>query len=188
MIYYLNSLPSGGGEQKYIANFDFTQSLTDSVNGFTAVLSNCTRDSSGVHLSGYTSYVSITQLLGILTTPVFTIEVDFGDCNPVVSSDHKRLVMWTEACGFIYRSAGYWAIYNANNWYGQGNSNIDIIDNSTLKIKFHFDHKIEAYVNDTLIYSYNDIRALTTPTSLYIGSKGFSYYDLYVKALRVYYD
>ena len=188
MIYYLNSLPSSGpSAAKYIANFDFTQSLTDSVNGMIATIGAATRDSNGVHLSASNSYINIADLKGIMYLPIFTIEVDVGACNATPSSDHKRFILWNNDSGFIFRSTGNWNIYN-NGWQEAGSSDINAFSNSTLKMKFYFDHKIEVYKNNTLFYSDNNVGALNSPTGLLIGSTSASFYDVYIKAVRAYYD
>lgn len=189
MIYYLNSLPSTSpSDKKYIANFDFTQSTIDSVNGMVANLYNCSRDSLGVHLTAANSNIRITQLVGIMNTPIFTIEVKFGDCNAVSSSSNKRLIMWSYDSGFIYRSNGHWYVYNASNWQDEGSSDINEFANATLKMKFYLDHKIEVYKNDTLFYSDSNIGDLSSPVGLLIGSTSNSFFDIYVKSVKVYYD
>jgi len=167
-------------QSPYIANYDFTQSLVDSVNGFTAVLrSSSTRDDSGVHLTTQWSYM-------ITPNRVFAcMNIDLEITGSVRGgSDHARLVMFSNNSGLIYRNTGIWSFYNSIDWS----------DSSITDFNYFDDHVLRVFIDSTYhwhIYRDNDLvfePALVADSGgpLWLGSSSSSFYTTTIKSLKVY--
>ena len=97
----------GGGTPVLAHEWDFTQSLTDSVGGVVATIANCTQSSSGLYFGASSSKLSFpVQLLKANSR----IEVDIASYDRQ-GTNHGRLFMVSSDQGFIYRSTGYWSLY-----------------------------------------------------------------------------
>ena len=119
----------------YLYNWDFTQSLTDSVQGITATLGgNATQDSTGLHITAANGYVDLGKILA--ENQAYEIDIASMDTS-AWTSGHGRLFIWykSNGSGFIYRSDGYWTIYNGT-WSSPATQIADksYFANSTLKI------------------------------------------------------
>lgn len=165
---------------KTIANYDFTQSLVDSVNGFTAVLrNNATRDDSGVHITAATGYV---------TTPnrVFAgMKMDLEITGSVRGgSDHARLVMFSSDSGLIYRSTGVWAFYAFSGWCDSSITEFNYFDNHVLRIFIDSTYHWHIYRDSDLVFEPNQVADTGGP--LWLGSSSNSFYTTTIKSLKVY--
>lgn len=100
-------------------DWDFTQSLIDSVGGVTASLTGATRDSSGIHFTGATDYASLGQVFGTNKTMI----IELGTCERNAStwtdsstSGTNGIIFWTDSnlsYGFgwnkTYQSFGFYS-------------------------------------------------------------------------------
>ena len=187
MIYYLNSLPAASGDKVVIADFDFTESLTDKVNGFKSSLyGGAIRDSNGVHISAAGHYLQIDSLFGFLSSKLCTFELDIGNMTLMNSSTHNRFFMFNVSSGFIYRNNGHWNVYNNTYWRTDGETNPNIFNNSKCIIKMSSDNSFKVYKNNTLVYETTIPSAITGETNFFIGSETQSFYNLDVKSLKIY--
>lgn len=110
---------SGGGVNNLVADWDFTQSLTDSVSGMVAALNGgCTQDSGGLQFTAARQYVTLNGSNAATFFPDRTIELDIASMNLQGSnSSHYTLLTHDSpttsgAYGFLYRDTGYWALYD----------------------------------------------------------------------------
>ncbi len=185
-VIYLNT--PAAGLKSALVNFNFKESLIDSVHGFNATLSgSATQGNSGVSLPSYNSRIILTEINFSIIGNIFTFEIDVGDCNiDINDGKHKRFFMWSTACGLIYRNTGYWAIYG-NDWYMTTISDKDFFKNSTVKIVFN-KKNIKLYRNNQLVHEFNIDSYLASGNSynLYIGSNDQSAHDMIIEGLRVY--
>ena len=148
----------GGGGATLLAAWDFTSSLTDSVNGFAATLGgSATQDSSGVSIPNLNSYVTFP----LATKAVFrTYEIDMGSMSYYGSAGaNRRLFMFNGGGGFIYRSTGKWSFYDRNSggtWATDSSlSSFDYFANSTIKIYIDENGYFHIYKDGTLVYEPN---------------------------------
>ena len=185
MIYYLNSLPKSSGNEVVIADFDFTESLTDKVNGFTSSLINgSTRDRSGVHITGASQYLQINSLFAALSLKLFTFEIDIGNMEIANSANNNRFFMFGSGDGFVYRNNGHWNVYN-DGWKTNGNTDPNIFKNSKCIIKMN-KNNFKVYKNDTLVYETTITGSISGSTNFQIGSGSYSFDNLDVRTLKIY--
>ena len=150
------ALAGGGGKwDKCLADWDFTKSLTDSVNGLTATLGgNASRESAGVSIPDMSSYVTFP----IETKAVCRrYEIDLGAMSYFGSAGvNHRLFMFSAGGGIVYRTSGYWSFYNkaaSGRWATDSTiADFDYFANSTIKISIDKDMYFHMYKGDTLVY------------------------------------
>jgi hypothetical protein len=187
-VTYLNSL-FGGESRKPFINFNFKNSLIDTVHGFTATLVGwASRNNNGVSLTRGSAAINLSSTDNILKCFIFTYEVDIGDCNLDMSDGkHKRFFMWSSNSGLIYRSTGYWGIYNGA-WYMTEISDKDYFKNSTVKLSFEGSN-VKLYKNNELVYEFSNIGNYGTggySNTLFLGMDEQAAYNMVIEALRVY--
>lgn len=185
-VIYLNT-PAGELKSELV-NFNFKESLTDSINGFTAVLGGAaTQGNSGISLPSSNAIIKLTSINFLIMGNIFTFEVDVGDCNLNMSDgNHKRFFMWASNCGLIYRNTGYWGIY-ADSWYMTTISDKDYFKNSTVKIVFN-KKNMKLYRNNELVHEFN-VNSYLAQGSGYnfnIGMDGQGAYNMIIEGLRAY--
>ena len=194
----------------YLYNWDFTQSLFDSVGSKEAILSHSsgstdpTRTSSGIEFDGANQYC----YLGDFGEGYFvgkTIEVDVASFAGAVgtNSQHYRLVMLpstsnTGSGPLIYKKDTGWAGYIASTWsnvYGEavsGTSNdvLNYFSGKTVKLEFNSSGYCSLYVNGTLIGTSSIAFTGASSRHLYLGgisSGNTNYcYDMTISGLRIY--
>ena len=177
---------------QYTYNWDFTQSLTDSVQGVTLSPSGATRDSSGLHFTAAAQYV---LLLG-LGVSGNCFEIDIAEVDRQ-GTQHGRLFILYQggvaSTGFIYRSTGKWAIYSKKTsaWVDSSLTSADALDGKTVTIKLLPNAEQS---NKLWMYVYVDGNLLvdgdmseSANGNAYIGSdNGQSLYNMTITGLRVY--
>lgn len=203
----INAISSGGGGSSIldpyilaekIANWDFTNSLIDTVNGYQAVLNNANQDSYGVHLTALDSYVKLFDTLPYKKGTV--IEITIGDVDPIFNTDkHGAILTYTSLSsntveGFMYRNTGRFGYYAATSgssgtWLVSNISDSSYIADKTIKIGFRNSNSIIVAVDDVILFqaTYSD------RTSLYnvvlgianVSGNNNSYYDLTVKSVVI---
>ena len=187
-VIYLNT--PAGELKKPLIDFDFTDSLTDSVHNYAATLGGtATRSNSGVSLVSGTSKINLSAINFTVSAFIFTFEIDIGDSNIDMSDGkHKRFFMWQSNSGLIYRSTGYWGIYNNTTWYMTDISDKDYFKNSTVKIVLNNNKNVKLYKDNELIYDFTNIGALSTyyNIALTIGADEQAIFNMMVEGLRVY--
>lgn len=179
-------------------NWDFTQSLTDTVQGQTAVLghkigADPVRDEFGIHITTSTGYVN----LGNVYAPGVTVEMDLGEMNNKQTNHARVLMVGTEAnngltTGFIYRNTGVWSWYANGNWCTNTSvTNANIFSNKTLKAVFDNTGYMTVYADGTLIGTSSKAFTASAGSLMQIGAFSGTgtyacFYDMTVKALRIY--
>ena len=182
-------------------SFDFTQSLTDSVDGNTATLNgSAERTSAGVTLKSASDYVSFASPLCDSSGNVL-IEIDIASVSKAYSSGHGRLVMWNPAgtMGLIYRNTGRWEVYQSS-WLTPTDKITDVtyIAGKTVKIDIsepstgsYPTASASVYIGDMTINENFTVKmysgATDGATSMTLGSSGGNtFYNVTISAVRVY--
>lgn len=158
----------------YIYNWDFTQSLTDSVGGVTAVLStNQVRDSEGVHFANMNDCIQLTPGNTVdMKDKTVIIKVAASASSPP-TTQHGRIFAIgaqsgqsnTAASAFTWRynNTPGWTLYTGTSW------NSTSLDTTTYPINFFTNKKIKLYIdssrNVTLSYAAADSEEYTTITT-----------------------
>ena len=163
-----------------IRDWDFTQSLVDSVAGDTVTLNGATRTNDGITLSTAYQYI---QIANSLYKPNRAYEIDIGTCN-ITSGAHRRFFMYSADSGLIYRSTGRWAVYFGN-WEESSITDGNAFANSTLRIEVQSNNTWKLYKDGTPIFE----TTLTTPSSassFTIGASQQSCSTIQIKKFRIY--
>lgn len=183
-----------------IYDWDFTQSMTDSVGGITAVATNCTRDENGISFDGNTDHVTLGQVFGFNRTMVIDIDnasASFGNVNGIW--------FWTNqdiSSGFGYRynsnsnSRGYgWYSSDTAHWHmNKSASKTWITGSAQLKATIDSTGHAKIYKDgEELVLTYNDAETSYTNQSnanyITLGSPTTTYpcfYNATIKRVRIY--
>lgn len=190
-------------------NWDYTQSLVDTVGGVESELTNITRSSSGLVFSASNQHVVVGRDIMAYER---TIEVDFTDA--LYSAGNYTAVLWhlwngtdvtpsgtystfgsryasgstDRHIGCITTATGNWAYSTATKTFIDGlTGTLAMTVSSTGRFKFYLngvDLEVKKNGNDSYIDSANKIKAMT------LGGHGngsyISFYNWTVKAVRIY--
>lgn len=185
MIYFLNSIPSGGNNS-IIADWNFTESLVDSINGYSITLDSATRDSEGLHINDDYG----VGKLPILVSGCMFYELELGDYTALSNGD----------IFYIDRSSRNAIGYDGNTWklnwfnsvFNSGITDINFFRNSMLKFYIDKDRKAKVYKNsDLIIQSNNSMQGTNVtfypiPSDITIGDSLYgSLKGLIVKSLKI---
>lgn len=180
-------------------NWDFTQSLVDSVGGITAQTANVTQDSEGLHFTEDNSCC----LLGVdVFAPGRTLEVDFASTSASLGGNHGRLIMFSDVSsptptanvgnGFIYRNTGAWAYYKGG-WSGNSSvTNADVFSGHKLVMKYYLSsddnlYHTDVYCDSSLVMAYtNGSKWNGSVNPVQIGSSGNAFKSAVITGARIY--
>ena len=182
------------GVSPVIANWDFTsESLVDTINGYTLDNHNATLSSSGLSFTINSVYVNIPlDLLGIGRA----YEIDFGTMTCDTSSNNNRVFGYryyssdsaTHAnCGLYFKgSSGKWAVYDETNSVQESTiSDPNYFSNSTMRIEIGNDGKWKIYRNGKLVFA-PPLALPITPRVFCFGSEQYPFYNMVIKKFRIY--
>ena len=196
-------------QRDYIAYWDFTQSLTDSVGGLEFALSNSqsgdppTRDSSGLHFTAACQLARCTGYTDAKYTDGRTYEFDVASASFAGNnSKHKRLFGVDDGSDqlLIFRNAGVLQVYR-NAWKtftaesGQTiPASIDALSGHTVGVKLGTDKNMYLYIDGTLVGACNGWTAAGYDiTGLIFGGvtdstadEGNQIYNMTITGLRIY--
>ena len=177
-----------------IADWDFTsESLVDSVNGYTIENHNATLSSNGLSFNTNSCYVDIPlDLLGIGRA----YEIEFGEMDCEYSENNNRLFGYRYYSntsqsysnnGLYYRgAASLWCVYDDTNGVQASNiSDPDYFSNSTMKIEIGTDGKWKIYKNGELVFA-PPLALPITPRIFNLGSYQYPFYNMVIKKFRIY--
>ena len=164
-------------------DWDFSQSLTDQIEGLVATLDGgASLASNGILLSSNSSRIVFPST--VKNYPYTTFEVEFGEINAVFNSSHMRLFMFGTTAGLIYRNTGKWSFYSFQSWATDSDiTDINFFSNSILRVEVGYDGKWKIYKNGSLVYS-PDVAQYLSDT-IAIGSSSQSFYSTVIKSFKV---
>lgn len=179
-----------------LADYDFTQEnnyLVDKINPQKSVTisSNLTHDGNGLFFPSSKSGVITLPYWGAVWSSFkgLETEIDVGGVEMETQSSNIRFLMSSTAYGFIFRGTTYqnWALYTGSWGDGASDTNINTFANSTIKMKYTNDGKLQIYKNNTLFYEYSNF-TVPSPASanFLIGASSEGIYNTYIKAIRLY--
>lgn len=181
----------GGGGERLIYSYDFTESLADSINRAEATLSgSASRDSGGLHITGENGYCLMPDALN---TPHVRVEVDVAESDAQFAYKNTRYFL------SISNTAGYGVAYNSYNQYWtnyfynpQGDSRVsDANAFSRHTMKFEYDannHSATLKMDNTTLLETTNINPWWTPvpTGWKIGGGSDAFFSVTVTAVRIY--
>ena len=181
-------------QELMLYNWDFTQSLVDTVEGKEAKAASQatvpTIDENGMTFDSSGKRVKILNIMDYNRT----YEIDFSTAN------YQNGAVNAILCGFAletggspqsciaYRKTGNWNYFdNTANTWGEGGTHSDanLISGKTLKITVDADGIMSAYVDDELICK-STVSIDATRTLFLFGSQSNGYYSYTVTGMRVY--
>lgn len=155
-------------------NYDFTQSMTDTIRNVPIISSNVTQTANGAVYD--TASGSYMQLPRRYCANTYTYEVDVGTIE-IRSNYHNRVITWNDSRGLIYRSTGKWAFYSGT-WQETDITDPTYLNGCTLKVYIDESGYWHIYRNGALWFeptsacSINDYGSSTV--LIRIGSSGNS--------------
>lgn len=181
-------------------NWDFTDSLIDSVGGVTAVLNNCERTDEGIVFDASTDYVTLGDVFGFDRT----MEIDYSDASAAFGNVNG-IWFWTSSpiqsgFGYRYGSSGStrhygWYSQDTAHWHMDTNTSKTFINGTgTLKVTIDSEGNAKAYVDNeemTLLYNGAATKYTDETHASYItlGSSDSNYpafYNTKITGVRIY--
>lgn len=166
--------------------FDLTTSLVDTVGGTkTAELINCSRDSSGVSITGNNQHIRITDIMSVGRK----IKIEFGTCLKSASLSFARVLSIWDQFQLDHRS--HCIAYGNGKWgYYEGETlkqstyveNSNIISNGSMMIDWYSSNKADLYINDIFVATLDPVNFSSA-----VGISGYQgYYNMVVEKITVY--
>lgn len=175
----------------YLYKWDFTQSLTDEIQGQVATLTNATfTQGVGIIFDARNDNADLGNVISIGQT----LEIDVGDFTAPLNANYNAWFMTSGAGGFSRRAgtgAQYWEVLKLNDtWATHTLSSTDntVFADKTVKLVFIDSNNLEIYVNDVLMYSGGTFVERSNQ-SLNIGDKpaiNKTINNMVIKAIRIY--
>lgn len=180
-------------------NWDFTKSLTDTVNGVVATTNPSNtplvRDENGLNFTAAWQYVKFDTLYNVNRT----YDIDVKDMDITSTSNHVRFFMYDSANpgkGFlVFRNSYGWSAYNgswSSNIYTGLTTRNSLGSDFTVRITVSSDGTTELFLNGVSKGQASVKAAGTVGTSsLFIGTNssatnGGTFYDAKVTGFRIY--
>lgn len=188
----------------YIFNWNFKESLVDSVHNKTAVLGgSATRNSDGVYIglaNDYIIFMDSTTANAYSLRPTVNnnliLEVDFGELNKYnAGATNYRFLMWDDDEGLIFRGySSKWEIYQRGDWnsitWADSSEafNSKLFKNSTVKFVFTTGD-FYIYKNNAFVGSSKNIYNNSKEMFWMFGStSGNAYRYATVEGIRIYFE
>lgn len=180
-------------EPDYLYKWDFTKSLTDEIQGVTAVLNGgATRDESGLHIQNKEQYCQFLFEDIVTTNKGYTFEMECGEFvtqgyryQYSIATYDKNNGMYT----FYSDSGNGWEYFNGRSWVMDKTwseyNNSNIFDNK--KISFIFGNStITVKVDNTAVQTLSNTNL--NKIFRFVGNnKGDnSYYNMTIKSIKIY--
>ena len=181
----------GGSDLKWlkVIDFNFMESITDSMRGSVATLSNVTRDSNGLHFTAASSYVDFDTFIDYFNVfPNMAYEIDVGNYSLTAGStafnNYFILFNTTSAnFGIGMNNSNKWVMWtNSSASVINGADGIDFFKNKTIRIETLGNKNYKIYADGTLL----DTKSFAAPSLLRLGHASKSCQGMIIKAMRFY--
>ena len=129
----------------YLYNWDFTQSLTDSVQGQVATLYNCSRTNSGIIMNSDSAQLLLLNAYNITGK---TVEIDFSELSKQGSQSASWLFESNNNSNFYNYTSSWTARLNNNNQSKTYSVSQSDFNNITMKLVFTSGHLSITYIDD----------------------------------------
>lgn len=190
-ITWLRDLPPTPPVPSALYDWDFTESLIDKVQGEEIILTNATRDSSGIYFNNDHCGADIPASLLQVGREY---EIHFGTVS--ISSPgigNRRIFVFGSSnhqydCGLEYRGAQDkygvfdWVTY----WQMSDKGDLDYFSNSILKIQITSDGKWHLYKDNILFYETPIAVDLTDNATFSLGSTIYGAYFMTITAFKIF--
>lgn len=181
----------GGGGERLIYSYDFTESLADSINRAEATLSgSASRDSGGLHITGENGYCLMPDALN---TPHVRVEVDVAESDAQFASLYPRFFLTvanTSNYGAAYNSyRRCWTTYFYNTGADTSLTDANAFARHTMKFEYDAtEHSAVLKLDDTKIIEQTGINPSWSPvpTGWKIGGGSDAFFSVTVTAVRIY--
>lgn len=180
-------------EPDYLYKWDFTKSLTDEIQGVTAVLNGgATRDENGLHIQGGAQYCQFLFEDIATTNKSYTFEMDCGEFVRKLNNSQYTIATYNKNNGmyaFEYSGGNGWGYWNGSSWVFDKTwaayNNSNIFDNK--KISFIFENStITVKVDNTVVQNFSDTKINKIFRFIGNNSNDKSYYNMTIKSIKIY--
>lgn len=166
--------------------WDFTESLTDIIDGEEATLNGSTQGSDGISMNYAYSYISVDPSL---FQPGRAYEIKVKSMVNNNGNTHGRFFMWNSDNGFILRSGTTWQCYIGDAWGGTayGDATDKTAFNDTV---FRLEYTYENNLNVIRIYKdgslfYEASTSVLSSNMLRIGASQQGYHSLVIESFKI---
>lgn len=186
-----------GGPALY--DWDFTQSLVDSVGSVEAQISSqATRDSSGLHFE----QGNACCVLGNVFPPGRTMEIDVASMEKTYTSGHGAFIMFNDSSsaspsgscnqGVIFRNTNVWAIYKGG-WQEGTHTDPEAFSGKTVTVKYYLDngtYYTDLYMDGNLYERFTSSTRWNNTAgnggTVQIGNNNNTAYTILITGIRIY--
>ena len=164
----------------YLYNWDFTQSLTDSVQGVTATLYNATFiQGVGVSITAVGQRINFNKQL----RQGWTLEIDLTTSW----TSGKRFINANSDSGFLYIDNRWICYYVGEKTYTTTSNDADVFSGKTLKMILTSPTDCKVYADDTLVYEgYSFLTAADSVLNFNMGAGAYGFYNMTITGVRIY--
>lgn len=175
-------------------HWDFTGAtpLVDLQQGYTLEQSGCTVGSTGL---SFTSGASVLKMPLALWARGLTYEITIATLDIQQTSNHNRLLSYQGESGssyyysngFIYRSTGYWGVYDrTNGWQMSTISDKNYFNNCVLKIEITADGHWKIYKDNVLVFEPSAALPNAAFANNGVGAGSQAAYNMLITDLKIY--
>lgn len=171
-------------------NWDFTKSLTDTVNGTTGtIIGNATQDANGITITDASSGVDFGQIANTGTT----IEIDLApDSTITKTTSNGRLLCFAYGTGeanqhgIVWRATGKeWNAYFGA-WQTAYSNDVNFFSGKTLSACIHSDRTVSLYSDGVHLITTTGTVNFNNRGYLAIGSVGSAAAGMVITGMRIY--
>lgn len=184
-------LCGGGSDLKWlkVVDFNFTESVTDSLRGSVATLSNVTRDTNGLNFTAASSYVDFDSFIDNFNVyPYMAYEIDVGNYSLTAGSTafNNYFILFNTSSsnlGIGMNNSNKWVMWtNSTASVINGADGIDFFKNKTIRIETLDNKNYKIYADGNLL----DTKTFANPALLRLGHTTKSCQGMIIKAMRFY--
>ena len=179
-------------DRTLLYNWDFTNSMTDTVSSLTPTLqNNATQDTKGLSIPAANSYANF----GAIAKRGMTFELDItADSNLNTGTAHGRLLCFSKNNsslddGVLWRGStyNYWGTYLSSGWgKGQLSTDPNVFSGKTMTVVINTDGTVDVYAGNELLVKTNDVVDFESGGYVTLGSSSIAAIGVTITAMRIY--
>lgn len=179
-------------DRTLLYNWDFTNSMTDTVSGLTPTLqNNAAQDANGLSITQANAYANF----GAIAKRGMTFELDItADSNLNTGTAHGRLLCFSKSNsalddGVLWRGGNYnyWGTYLSSGWgKGQLSTDPNVFSGKTMTTVINEDGTVDVYADTELLVKTNDVVDFESGGYVTVGSSSIAAIGVTITGMRIY--
>lgn len=179
-------------DRTLLYNWDFTNSMTDTVSGLTPTLqNNATQDANGLTITQSNAYANF----GAIAKRGMTFELDVTAASVLnTGTAHGRLLCFSGNNasmddGVLWRGGNYnyWGTYLSSGWgKGQLSTDPNVFSGKTMTTVINEDGTVDVYADNELLVKTNDVVDFESGGYVTVGSSSIASIGLTITAMRIF--